>query len=200
MKSKLLVFLVFFCLSRHCSYSQESEVSNMTSGLSKFITWISDIDKVLIGIENKENLNALNRNLGYISLYIDQLANSKLSLAKEISDLKTDKKDKEHVPKLDNRIHEIMASIDGLEEYLKRVKSLLSQTNQKEIDDIILEIQKGLIHRKLYLLEDIKQAIYLKDIPYDRIVKESQESKQIADNALREIKRAKDLVMAAILK
>jgi hypothetical protein len=196
--------LVFLCLiifsSAGRSFAQESEASAITSGLSKFITWISDIDKVLIGIENKENLNSLNRNLGYVSLYIDQLASSKLSLAKEISDLQADKNDDKHVPILDERINEIISSINNLENYMGKIKSLLSQTDQKEIDTIILELQKGFMHRKLYLLKDIKEAIYLKDIPYDKILKEGEESKKIADQALEQIKRAKQVVMRAILK
>lgn len=200
MIKKVLFLSLFFCFSAIHSYSQESDSGELTNGLTKFISWISSIDKVLLGIDNKENLNALNRNLGYTSLYIDQIATGKLLLAKEISDLKTDKDDDRHIPSLSNRIDQIVSSIDDLNTYLRKIKYSLSQTDQKEIDSIVLQIEQGFKNRKLYLLKDIKEAIYKKDIPYDKILKEGEESKKIADMALKEIKIAKEKILAVLIK
>ena len=200
MFKKGLFLSLLFCFSVKHSFSQDTDNGGLTTGLTKFVTWISKIDKVLLGIDSKENLNALDRNLGYTSLYIDQIATGKVLLAKEISDLKIDKDDNKHIPSLSNRIDQIVASINELNTYLKQIKSLLSQTDQKEIDSIVLEIEQGFQYRKLYFLKDIKEAIYKKNIPYDKIMKEGEESKKIADNALKEIKVAKEKIIAVLTK
>jgi hypothetical protein len=200
MNKKALIFFFLCCFYANNTFSQETSPGGITDGLSKFISWISNIDKVLSGIENRENLYALDRNLGYASLYIDQIANGKLLLAKEIGDLKIDKEDERHVESLSRRADEIVASINNLEGYLRDIKALLSQTDQKEVDSMIVQIDQGFVSRKMYLIKDIKNAIYEKNIPYDRILNEAKESKMIADNALKQIKVAKEKIITVLTK
>jgi hypothetical protein len=200
MIKKILVISIMFFISALPSFAQDNASEGLTGGLTKFISWITNIDKVLLGIDKKENLNALERNLGYTSLYIDQIATGKLLLAKEISDLKTDKDDNKHVPSLNQRIDQLVASINNLDDYLKQIKSLLSQADQPAIDSIVLQIEQGFMYRKLYYLKDIKEALYKKDIPYEKIMKEAEESKKIADNGLTAIKVAKEKILAVLTK
>jgi hypothetical protein len=201
MIKKVILLAIVFCLSLNHSFSQANDGGGgYTGGLTKFLTWISNIDNVLLGIESKENLSALNRNLGYTILYIDEIATGKLLLAKEIADLKSDKDDDKHISSLTKRADEIVVSITNLNSYLRKIKSLLSQTNQKEIDSIILEIEQGFQYRKLYLLKQIKEGLYKKNIPYNEILKDAQESKKIADNALKEIKIAKEKIVGVLTK
>jgi hypothetical protein len=200
MIKKILFLSLLFCFTASWSFAKEDDSEGLTGGLTKFISWITNIDKILSGIDNKENLNALERNLGYTSLYIDQIATGKLLLAKEISDLKTDKDDNKHVPSLTNRIDQLVASINELDTYLKKIKSLLSQADQKEIDSIVVQIEQGFMYKKLYYLKDIKEALYKKDIPYDKMLKEAEESRKIADNGLKEIKIAKEKIIAVLTK
>ncbi|HRD56950.1 MAG TPA: hypothetical protein PK504_02825 [Ferruginibacter sp.] len=200
MTKKVILLAFVFCLSLNHSFSQDNDGGGYTGGLTKFLSWISNIDNVLLGIDNKENLSALNRNLGYTILYIDEIATGKLLLAKEIADLKSDKDDDKHISSLSNRADEIVVSITNLNSYLRKIKSLLSQTNQKEIDSIVLEIEQGFQYRKLHLLKQIKEGLYKKNISYNEILQDAQESKKIADNALKEIKVAKEKIVAVLTK
>ena len=180
------------------TYSQQEDKADITSGLTKFITWISGIDKILTGIDNRETLYALDRNLGYASLYIDGIATGKILLAKEISDLKANEKDNLRVDSLANLIDQIVADINNLSTYLKKIKLLLSKTNQNEIDSIIRDIEQGFQSRKLVFLKDIKDGIYSENISYDKITKEADESKKIAETALMQIKIAKDSIVSVL--
>lgn len=200
MIKKVLISSLILVLFSSKSYSQDSEQGGITNGLTKFVVWITNFDKILSGIDNKETLLKLDRNLGYSSLVIDRIATEKILLAKEIKDLKVDTNDKSHIQSLTNRIDTIVENINELNFYLSEIKSCLSKTNQIEIDSIVLEIDNGFRYRKLYYLKDIKSAIYKQNIPYDKIQKEADESKQIAETALKQIKVAKAKITIALAK
>jgi len=146
-----IVLIVFVLLAETFQVkAQESDTTGITSGITRFIKWVSNIDQLLSSIEKKENLESLQRNLGYASLYIDQIATDKFLLSKEITDLKTDKDDNKHISSLDNRVGRILESIQDLTNVLNSIKSSMSQTNQKEIDSIITEINRGFTRRKMF--------------------------------------------------
>ena len=196
-----IVLIVFVLLAETFQVkAQESDTTGITSGITRFIKWVSNIDQLLSSIEKKENLESLQRNLGYASLYIDQIATDKFLLSKEITDLKTDKDDNKHISSLDNRVGRILESIQDLTNVLNSIKSSMSQTNQKEIDSIITEIDRGFTRRKMFLLKDIREGIYSKNIPYDKIQNEAEESRKIADKALSAIKIAKDKIVSYLTK
>jgi len=196
-----IVLIVFVLLAETFQVkAQESDTTGITSGITRFIKWVSNIDQLLSSIEKKENLESLQRNLGYASLYIDQIATDKFLLSKEITDLKTDKDDNKHISSLDNRVGRILESIQDLTNVLNSIKSSMSQTNQKEIDSIITEINRGFTRRKMFLLKDIREGIYSKNIPYDKIQNEAEESRKIADKALSVIKIAKDKIVSYLTK
>jgi len=196
-----IVLIVFVLLAETFQVkAQESDTTGITSGITRFIKWVSNIDQLLSSIEKKENLESLQRNLGYASLYIDQIATDKFLLSKEITDLKTDKDDNKHISSLDNRVGRILESIQDLTNVLNSIKSSMSQTNQKEIDSIITEIDRGFTRRKMFLLKDIREGIYSKNIPYDKIQNEAEESRKIADKALSVIKIAKDKIVSYLTK
>jgi len=196
-----IVLIVFVLLAETFQVkAQESDTTGITSGITRFIKWVSNIDQLLSSIEKKENLESLQRNLGYASLYIDQIATDKFLLSKEITDLKTDKDDNKHISSLDNRVGRILESIQDLTNVLNSIKSSMSQTNQKEIDSIITEINRGFTRRKMFLLKDIREGIYSKNIPYDKIQNEAEESRKIADKALSAIKIAKDKIVSYLTK
>ena len=200
MIKKIVMFSFLFFATISKSFSQPKNNGGITGWLTKIVAWIPGLDNGLTGIDNKENLYDLDRHLGYTSLYIDQIVTAKQLLAKEISDLKTDKDDNKHIASLNKRTQQIIQSINDLKFYLTQIKSLLSLTNQKGIDSVILQIENDFENRKLNLLSDIKEKIYLKNIPYDQIVKESEESRKIADNALKQIKATKEKIIAALTK
>jgi len=49
-------------------------------------------------------------------------------------------------------------------------------------------------------LKDIREGIYSKNIPYDKIQNEAEESRKIADKALSAIKIAKDKIVSYLTK
>ena len=188
MKTKAsIVLFLFFLLS---SYSFGQTASDYTDGVTKFINWFSDIDKVLTNISDKEKLKRIYRQLGYASEDIDNIALGKLLLATEISKL-SNSSQQNQLDKLKPQIDEILADINKLINRLKLIKSDVSQTDQVIVDGIIQTIKVGFMNRKLYYLQDIKLFLYGENIALNKIKDEANQAKKIADDASIKIKDAK---------
>ena len=154
---------------------------------------------MIFAIDNKEQLNALHRHLGYPSFYIDEIAREKLMLAVQVKQLRADL-NKSHLPGIRERVKKVFEAMRDLNAHLRSIQRLVSQTNQKEIADIIKEIDAGFNIRKQHFMTDLQNSIEQKNVPYDRVLKDAEESKKIADEAVKEIRVAKEKIMVALGK
>lgn len=195
MKLKSIFGLLLFLLMYQTGHAQEN--TGYTTGLSSLLAWISSFDDLLSGIENKENLKKISRKLGYISLDVDNIKNEKLFLAKDLSTYQEDQNEN-HIPELNDQITQIEGDINSLLSHLQELKSLLSQSNQQEVGDIMAAIEYGFRSRKLYLLKDIKEYLFEGNIPNEKIIEEAMESKEIAEEALIKIREAQSKIVSVI--
>jgi hypothetical protein len=188
MKVKSTIVFVLIFLFSHNSFGQTT--SEYTDGVTKLITWFSDIDKILTNISDKEKLKRIYRQLGYASEDIDNIALGKLLLATEISKLSNSSQQNE-LEKLKPQIDEIISDINKLLERLKSIKSDVSQTDQVIVDEIIQTITVGFVTRKMDHLQDIKSFLFGENIELSKITDEANQAKKIADDAAVTIKEAK---------
>ena len=195
MKIKSTIALLLFSLFSYNSFGQTA--SDYTDGVTKFITWFSDIDKILMDISDKEKLKRIYRQLGYASEDIDNVALGKLLLAKEISKLSNSSQQQE-LDNLKPQIDDILSDINNLISRLELIKSDVSQTDQVDVDAIIQKIKIGFMNRKLYYLQDIKAFLYGENIALNKIKDESNQAKIIAEEASIKIKEAKLKIKAKL--
>ncbi|MEX0965837.1 MAG: hypothetical protein WD077_01255 [Bacteroidia bacterium] len=188
MKIKSAIVLLIISLTSSSSFGQTP--SDYTDGVTKFINWFSDIDKVLTNISDKEKLKRIYRQLGYASEDIDNIALGKLLLATEISKLSNLSQQGE-LEKLKPQIDDILSDINKLVSRLELIKGDVSQTDQVIVDSIIQTIRIGFMNRKLYYLKDIKAFLYGEDISLSKIKDEANQAKKIADEAATKVKEAK---------
>jgi len=195
MKIKSTIVLLLFSLFSYNSFGQTA--SDYTDGVTKFITWFSDIDKILTNISDKEKLKRIYRQLGYASEDIDNVALGKLLLATEISKLSNSSQQQE-LNKLKPQIDDILSDINKLISRLELIKSDVSQTDQVAVDSIIQKIRIGFMNRKLYYLRDIKAFLYGENIALNKIKDEANQAKIIAEEASIKIKEAKLKIKAKL--
>lgn len=199
---------VMFCIIMLSSflpiYSQEekanSDDSSFMSAVADLMPWIKNIDKELNEIENKENLYTLNRNLGYVSLYLDQIMTQKVLLAIQLNKLKSENKNELLKQQINYRVDRIISDINELERYLSDIKSLLSQTNKSSIDQIIKKVENDLYERKMKKLDIIKESISEKQVSPEDLVKKARSAKEITEGTIAQIKIAQDKILVLINK
>lgn len=197
--NKTLIVLSLLLVGNSKLVAQDADKSDFTAGITSFISWISDIDRVLTSINDKEKLKKLSRHLGDVSLDIENIRDGKILLANEIAK-KDNLNDDTMIAQLDSQIREIQDDISDLLVALGKVKGLLNQTNQQEMDKIIEEIEAGFKFKKMVYLKDIRDYLFKKNMSYDKIKQESELSKQIAENASVSIKTARQKILLQLQK
>lgn len=195
MKNKLKSLFILLFLSCYTSFGQAQ--SEYLDGVSKLISWFSNIDKVLTDISDKEKIKRIYRQLGYVSEDIDNIALGKQLLATDISKLSNASK-KGDLDKLRPQIDDIVSDINKLTGRLEAIKTDVSQTDQTMVSDIIQTIKIGFMNRKRYYLDDIEDYLNGKDIALTKIKDEALQAKQIADDAAIKIKEAKIKIKAEL--
>lgn len=188
MKAKTTITTILLFLFSYSGIGQTA--SDYTDGVTKFIEWFSDLDKVLTNISDKEKLKRIYRQLGYASEDIDNVAIGKLLLATEISNLSSSSQQYE-LEKLKPQIDDILSDINKLISRLELIKADVSQTDQIAVDAIIQTIKVGFMNRKLYYLQDIKAFLYGQNIALNKIKDEANQAQKIAADASIKIKEAK---------
>ncbi|MFN8776982.1 MAG: hypothetical protein ACK5XV_09465 [Flavobacteriales bacterium] len=191
MKNKLTLTLLLLLTSIVNSYGQPS--SEYTSGITQFIDWISDLDKVLLNITDKEKLKSIDRELGYASYDINRIAWQKEYLASSISNLK-DVNENDKIEELKPIVDDLINDIDKLISRLWSIKGKLSQTDQAVVDKIIQDITSGYRNRKLLYLKDIKKFLIGENIPLTQVIEEAKKAKEIADQATEKIVEARSKI------
>jgi len=146
MKNKLTLSVFFLLTSLVNSYGESS--SEYTSGITQFINWISDLDKVLLNITDKEKLKSIDRELGYASYDINRIAWQKEYLAISISNLKGVNENDE-IKELTPIVDDLISDIDKLNSRLWSINGKLSQTDQASVVKIITDISSGYRNKKL---------------------------------------------------
>jgi hypothetical protein len=195
MKNKLIILVILVVLYTSQSFGQQP--SEYTEGVSKLLTWFSDIDVVLTKISDKENLKKIYRQLGYVSEDIDNIALGKLLLAAELSKF-SDSDEYTELNKLKPQIDDILTDINKLLERLESIKSAVSQTDQTAVEQIIQTVRSGFMNKKLNYLIDIKAFLYGQNIALNKIKTEAIQSKNIAESASIKIKEAKLKIKAKL--
>lgn len=188
MKTLFTIILALFFLFASKGYGQEPD--EYTDGITKLVIWFSDIDKIITKISDKEKLKKIYRQLGYASEDIDNIALSKLLLAKELSKFSETNRYVE-LEKLKPEIDEIISDINDLLERLESIKANVAHTDQESVEKTIQTVREEFRGRKLYYLGDIKDFLYGKKTALGKIKNEATQAKKIADNASGKIKEAK---------
>jgi hypothetical protein len=195
MKNKFISLFILLFLSSYTSFAQTQ--SEYLDGVSKLISWFSNIDNVLTDISDKEKIKRIYRQLGYVSEDIDNIALGKQLLATDISKLSNASK-KSDLDKLKPQIDDIVSDINKLIGRLEAIKTDVSQTDQTVVSDIIQTIKIGFMNRKRYYLDDIEDYLNGKNIALTKIKDEALQAKQIADEAAIKIKEAKIKIKAKL--
>ncbi len=191
MKNKFI--LSFFLLLTFAVNSFGQSSSKYTSGITQFINWISDLDKVLLNITDKEKLKSIDRELGYASYDISRIAWQKEFLASSILSLKDSNEDDE-INELKPIVDDLIRDIDKLISRLWAIKGKLSQTDQESVDKIIRDITSGYRNKKMVYLKDIKEFLIGGNIPLTKVIEEAKLAKEIADQAREKISQAKSKI------
>ena len=191
MKNRLTLTILLLLTSLVNSYGQTS--SEYTSGITQFINWISDLDKVLLNITDNEKLKSIDRELGYASYDINRIAWQKEYLASSISSLK-DVNENHEIEELKPMVDDLIRDIDTLISRLWNIKGKVSQTDQAAVDKIIKDISSGYRYKKLLYLKEIKKFLIGENIPLSKVIEEAKKSKEIADQATEKIVEARSKI------
>lgn len=190
MKTKFSIVFFFLLTFSTNSYGQTAEY---TSGITKFISWISELDDVIANITDKEELKSLDRQLGYASYDISRIAWQKEYLANSISKL-TEASENDKIDELKPLVDDLISDIDKLISRLLEIRGKLSQSDQAAVDQIIKEITSGYRNKKMALLKEIKNFLYGEDIPLTQIKEEAIQAKEVADEASKKIEEARQKI------
>jgi hypothetical protein len=190
MKTKFSIVFFFLLTFLTNSYGQTAEY---TSGITKFISWISELDDVIANITDKEELKSIDRQLGYASYDISRIAWQKGYLANSISEL-TDASENDKIDELKPLVDDLISDIDKLISRLWIIRGKLSQSDQAAVDQIIEEITSGYRNKKMAFLKEIKNFLYGEDIPLTQIKEEAIQAKEVADEASKKIEEARQKI------
>jgi len=194
MKSKILFILTFLFIISFKSNGQDTQESDFMGGITSFINWISDIDKVINSIGEKEKLQKLNRKLGYIILDLGNIKDGKYFLAREIAKIEN-LNDHTEISSLKSQTDQLKNDIEEFISNLNEIKGLINQTDQTHLDSIINEIRAGFKYQKLDYLKDLTDYLYKKNMDYGKIKEESEEAKLIVEEAYNKIMSAQQKII-----
>ena len=197
MKSKILFILTFLFITSFESNGQDTQKSDFMGGITSFINWISDIDKVINSIGEKEKLQKLNRKLGYIILDLGNIKDGKYFLAREITKIEN-LNDHTQLSSLKSQTDQLKNDIEEFISNLDEIKGLINQTDQTHLDSIINKIRAGFKYQKLDYLKDLTDYLYKKNMDYGKIKEESEEAKLIVEEAYNKIMSAQQKIIKRI--
>lgn len=199
MKNKMIVCVSLFLLTSMKLSAQETTDADFTSGISKLMSWIVNFDDVINSITEKEKLRKLHRLLGDVNLDVSNIYDEKILLAINISK-KENLTDQTVIQEVRNQITEIEKDIEELLDNLRKMKGLINQTNQSQIDAIITEIESGYKYKKLVYLKDIRDYLFKKNISYTKILEEANLARDIAADSKQKITVAREKIFALLTK
>ena len=152
MKTKLLVILLVFIFQK--SNAQNSD-TNIQSGITSFISWITSLDEQVNNIYIAQNKNKLIRQLGYIGSDLDFLALEKAKLAETVIEQFNSGESEISI----DLINEYKESIDNLNRNITKLIVLLNDQFQVEGNELLDKIRHDLNNRKEVELEDIAKML-----------------------------------------
>ena len=152
MKTKLLVILLVFIFQK--SNAQNSD-TNIQSGITSFISWITSLDEQVNNIYKAQNKNKLIRQLGYIGSDLDFLALEKAKLAETVIEQFNSGESEISI----DLINEYKESIDNLNRNITKLIVLLNDQFQVEGNELLDKIRHDLNNRKEVELEDIAKML-----------------------------------------
>lgn len=195
MKNKITLFL--FLLLSSISICNGQSSPNYISGINQFISWIGNLDSVLIKITDKEKLKNIDRQLGYASFDINRIAWQKEYLAHHILNMKS-ANETEKFDELQPIVDGLIRDIDALSSRLWDIKGKLSQTDQLAVDQILQEISSTYRTKKIVHLSDMKKYFYKENVSLSGVKDAARQAKKIADQATEKINEARKRIKSRL--
>ncbi|WP_460218290.1 hypothetical protein [Psychroserpens sp. MEBiC05023] len=202
MKIKLLFSLIVFILSYNITNGQELRVeqhkdtTELTNVLTKFISWIEDIDDILMKIDDKEKLKRIYRKLGNASIDIDNIILEKEDLANKIMIL--DEITRKDINNLQPLVWNIIQDVEDLNINLNDLKMELSSTDQIEVDQIMGNVRISSNTNRILMLDDIQGFLFGYDNPLKELKKTVEESNLLSKNLMDMVQDAKTKIKSKI--
>lgn len=168
MKIKLLV--IFLLLIFQKSNAQNSE-ANLQSGITDFISWITNLDEQVNNIYKTQNKNKLIRQLGYIGSDLDYLSLEKARLAETVIEQHNSGESEISI----NLLNEYKESIDNLNRNVTKLIVLLNDQYQVEGNEVLDKIRHDLNSRKEVELKEIAKMLTDKNKFNEVRIRESAE-------------------------
>lgn len=152
MKTKLLIILMLVIFQKT---NAQNTNTNLQSGITDFISWITNLDEQVNKIYETQNRNKLIRQLGYIGSDLDYLALEKAKLAETV--IEQHKLGQSEISI--SLLNEYKESIDNLSRNISRLLVLLNDQYQVKGNEILDKIRHDLNSRKEVELQEIAKML-----------------------------------------
>jgi hypothetical protein len=152
MKTTLIILLLVLSIQKTNAQTSDATIQ---SGITEFISWITNLDEQVNNIYKTQNKNKLIRQLGYIGSDLDYLASEKAKLAETVIEQHNSEKSELSIELL----NEYKESIDNLNRNISKLIVMLNDQYQIEGNEILDKIRHDLNSRKEVELEAITKML-----------------------------------------